>query len=51
MDSLEARFLTPAQYRARAELVRRTAEKTRDPDLRRQLLEIAIHYDRLAGPH
>ena len=46
MDSFEA-HLTSAQYRARAELARLTAEKTPDKRLRRQLLEIADQYDRL----
>jgi hypothetical protein len=49
MDSLEPHFLTPAQCRARAELIRRTAEKTAIMPLRRQLLEIAAQYDRIAG--
>jgi hypothetical protein len=48
MDSFEPHFLTPAQCRARAELIRRTAEKTAIMPLRRQLLEIAAQYDRMA---
>jgi hypothetical protein len=50
MDSLEPHFLTPAQCRARAELIRRTAEKTSITQLRRQLVEIAAQYDRMAEP-
>ena len=49
MDSREAPYLTPAQCRARAELIRRTVAKASRPELRQELLEIAVQYDRLAG--
>jgi hypothetical protein len=49
MDSPKPHRLTPAQCRARAELIRRTAEKTAVMPLRRQLLEIAAQYDLMAG--
>lgn len=39
----------PAQCLARAELVRRTAAKASRPELRQELFEIAVQFDRLAG--
>ena len=51
MDTLQAdtQRLTPDQYRARAQLVRRTADEMTRETLRRQLLRIADEYDLLAG--
>lgn len=40
--------LTPDHYRARAHLVRVTAEEMTRPTMRRQLLRIADEYDEVA---
>lgn len=50
MDSIErlATPLTPKQFRARAEIVRSTANELARPTLCRQLLRIAAEYEWLA---
>ena len=50
MDGLQlvGEQLTPAQLRARAEIVRDTADQMLQPDMRRTLLQLAEEYDRLA---
>lgn len=50
MDNIQAytQPLTADQYRARAKLVRSTADEMTTDDIRRQLLRIAEEYDWLA---
>ena len=50
MDGLQlvGEQLTPAQLRARAEIVRHTADQVIRPDMRRTLLQIAKQYEWLA---
>jgi hypothetical protein len=48
MDNLAARYLTPEQYRARAEFIRETAGKMTTLTVTEQLLAIAARYDQLA---
>lgn len=50
MDNIQAyaQPITADQYRARANLIRRTADAMTSAGTRRQLLEIAEGYDRLA---
>jgi hypothetical protein len=47
-DDPDPQYLTAEQYRERANLVRQRAETMNDADIRRQLLNIAMQYERLA---
>src|SRR5262249_4047009 len=51
MDNLDpvGQQLTAAQSKARAEIVRHTADQMTRPGVRRRLLQIADEYDRLAA--
>jgi hypothetical protein len=47
-DDPDPQYPTAEQYRERANLVRQRAETMNDADIRRQLLNIAMQYERLA---